>query len=180
MLREAGEQRRSVTCDPGMDNELVLIDQPQLGQRQRELHAAQADSFARFPFEPLYGLPQFSAYQLSVPINQFQDSGHDVLLCRMDRPGKRHHPVGHPARPFSRLRDRPPCFLHHLVGHPTEEKGIGLLDVPGVVTVQFFVRDDPGPVIDTPVQGDIDRIPKRSHILILLARFLLSLAIHVG
>jgi len=53
-----------------------------------------------------------------------------------------------------------------LVCHPTEEKGIGLLDVPGVVTVHLFVRDA-CPVIDAPVQGDVDGVPKGSHSVLL-------------
>ena len=45
-------------------------------------------------------------------------------------------------------------------------EGIGLLDVPGVVAVQLFVRDV-RPVVDAPVQGDVDGIPEGSHPVLL-------------
>src|SRR5450759_106327 len=38
-------------------------------------------------------------------------------------------------------RRPPPRCLHHFVGHPAKEEGIGLLEVLGCVTVQVFVRD---------------------------------------
>ncbi len=44
--------------EPGMHNELVLIDQSQLRQCQRELHACNEQSLARLPREVLNGLPQ--------------------------------------------------------------------------------------------------------------------------
>jgi hypothetical protein len=46
--------------------------------------------------------------------------------------------------------------------HPAKEEGIGLLEVLGVVTVQFFVRKY-GTMIAAPVQCDVDGIPKGSH-----------------
>src|SRR5215204_3188511 len=52
---------------PGMHDELVLIDQSQLRQRQRELHTSHEQSFARLPLELLNGLAQIprtsSAFQ---------------------------------------------------------------------------------------------------------------------
>jgi hypothetical protein len=49
-----------------------------------------------------------------------------------------------------------------LVSHPAKEQGIGVSDVLERVTVQVFVGDS-FTVIATPVQGDIDGIPKGSH-----------------
>ena len=40
MLREPREQRWAVAHESGLYHELVFIDQSQLGQRQRELHAS--------------------------------------------------------------------------------------------------------------------------------------------
>jgi hypothetical protein len=62
---------------PGLTlhHELVLIDQSQLRQRQRELHAAHEQSLTRFPLELLNGFPQISAHELRVPIDPFQDGG---------------------------------------------------------------------------------------------------------
>jgi WD40 repeat protein len=44
--------------EPGVHDELVLIDQSQLRQRQRQLHAAHEQSLTRLPLELLNCLPQ--------------------------------------------------------------------------------------------------------------------------
>ncbi len=51
-----------------MHNELVLIDQAQLRQRERELHTSHEQSVARPPFELLNGLAQIPAHEFRVPI----------------------------------------------------------------------------------------------------------------
>ena len=79
--------------------------------------------------------------------------------------GRRIHPIGHPIRPHSRRR-RPPRCLHHFVGYPAKEEGIGLRKALGKVTMQVFVRRD-GPMIAAPVQCDVDGIPKGSHDVLL-------------
>ena len=94
MLRQPGEQRRSMACQPGVHDELVLIDQSQLRQCLRELHATREQPLARLPLELLNGLPQISAHELRVPIDPIQRARHDVLLRRIDRPGEGFHPVG--------------------------------------------------------------------------------------
>src|SRR4029453_19325702 len=96
MLREPREQCRSMAHKPGMHHELVIIDQSQLRQRQRESHAAHEQSLARLPLELLNGLPQIPAHELRVPIDPVQGARHDVLLCRVDRPGEGFHPGLHP------------------------------------------------------------------------------------
>jgi hypothetical protein len=62
---------------------------------------------------------------------------------------------------YSSSRQRPPLRLHHFGSHPAKEEGIGLVEVPGRVTMQVFVRDHLT-MIAAPVQGDIDGIPKGS------------------
>src|SRR5438132_8376768 len=99
-----------------MHHELVLIDQSQLRQRQRELHACHEQSLTRLPLELLNGLPQIPAHELRVPIDPVQGARHDVFLCRVDRPGEGFHPI----RPRSRPRRRPPRCLHHFVSHPAK------------------------------------------------------------
>src|SRR5580658_10587715 len=79
--------------------ELVLIDQSQLRQRQRELHASHEQSLTWLLLELLHGLLQISAPRISeeelrVPIDPVQGARHDVLLCRVDRPGEGVHPIG--------------------------------------------------------------------------------------
>src|SRR5687767_7008917 len=68
-LRESREQRRPVAGQPGMDHELVLIDQSQLRQRQRQRHAACEQSLARLLLQLLNGLPQIPTHELRVPID---------------------------------------------------------------------------------------------------------------
>src|SRR5258705_7992222 len=93
----------------GRADELVLIDQSQLRQRQRELHPSHEQSFTRLPLELLNGLPQIPAHDLRVPIDPLQGARHNVLLCRVDRPGEGFHPI----RSRSCSRRRPPRRLHH-------------------------------------------------------------------
>src|SRR5882724_71727 len=147
---------------PGMHDELVLIDQSQLRQRLREVHASHEQSLARLPLELLNGLAQIPAHELRVPIDPIQGARHNVLLCRVDRPGEGFHPSG----PRSRPRLRPPRCLHHFVSHTAEEEGIGLLDVLDRVTMQVFVREH-CTMIAAPVQYDVDGIPKGLHYVLL-------------
>src|SRR4030095_16471922 len=145
-----------------MHHELVLIDQSQLRQRQRELHASHEQSLTRLTLELLNGLPEIPAHELRVPIDPIQGARHDVLLCRVDRPGEGFHPI----RPRSRPRRQPPRCLHHFVSHPAKEEGIGLLDVLDRMTMQVFVRGD-CTMIAAPIQCDVDGIPKGSHYVLL-------------
>lgn len=64
MLRQPREQRRTVARQPGMHHELVLVDQPQLRQRQRERHAPHEQPLSRLPLELLNGRLQIPAYKL--------------------------------------------------------------------------------------------------------------------
>src|SRR6266851_4679974 len=106
----------------------------------------------------LNGLPYIPAHELRVPIDPLQGARHDVLLCRVDRPGEGFHPI----RPRSRPRRRPKRGLHHFVSHPAKEEGIGLAEVLDRVTMQFFVREY-CTMIAAAVQRDVDGIPKGSH-----------------
>src|SRR5207249_3093612 len=79
-LAQAGEQRRPVARQDGLDDKLVLIDQSQIRQGQRELLASHEQPFARLPLELLSGFPQVPPHELSVPIDPVQVARHDVLL----------------------------------------------------------------------------------------------------
>jgi hypothetical protein len=57
-LRQSREQRRPVTRQPGVHHELVLIDQSQLRQGERELYTSREQSLARLPLELLNGRPR--------------------------------------------------------------------------------------------------------------------------
>jgi hypothetical protein len=56
----------------------------------------------------------------------------------------------------------PPSDLHHLVGYPTEEEGVGPGEVLGMVTVQVFIWNDRA-MIAAAVQRDVDGVPKGAH-----------------
>src|SRR5262249_7874178 len=147
---------------PGLRHELVLIDQSQLRQRQRELHASREQSLTRLPLELLNGLPKIPAHDLRLPSDPLQGARHDVLLLRVDRPGEGLHPI----RTRSRQRRRTPPCLHHFVSHSAKEEGIGLLDVLDRVAKHVFVREH-DTMIAAPVQCDVDGIPKGSHYVLL-------------
>src|SRR5579872_5411663 len=142
-----------------MHHELVLIDQSQLRQCERELYASDEQSLTRLPLELLNGLLQISLHELRVPIDPVQGARHDVLLCRVNRPGEGLHPI----RPRCCPRRWPKRCLHHLVSHPAKEEGIGMVKVLDRVTMQVFVRVY-CTMIAAPVQCDVDGIPKRSHL----------------
>src|SRR5687767_5832659 len=143
---------------PGVHDELVLIDQSQLGQRLRELHASDEQSLTRLLLELLNGTSQIPAHELRVPVDPVQGARHDILPCRVDRPGEGFHP----SRPPYILRRRPPRCFHHFVGHAAEEEGIGLDEGLGRVTMQRFVRRY-CTMIAAPVQCDVDGIAKGTH-----------------
>jgi hypothetical protein len=104
------------------------------------------------------GLLQIAAHELRVPIDTVQGTRHDILLCRVDRPGKGFHPF----TPRSRPGRRPKRCLHHLVSQASKEESIGTLEVFHRVTMQLFVCEH-CTMIAAPVQCDVDGIPKRPH-----------------
>src|SRR5688572_525313 len=141
-----------------MYHELVLVDQSQLRQRQRELHASYEQSLTRLLLELLNSVPQVPAQELRVPIDLLQGARHDVLLCRVDRPGEGVRPLGSRFR----LRRRSKRCLHHFISDPAKKEGIGAVEVLDRMTVQLFVWDYLT-MIAAPVQCDVDGIPKWSH-----------------
>src|SRR3546814_12281588 len=64
LFRSAGQ--------PGLHHELVLVDQAQPRQRERELHAAHEESLARLLLELPDGLLQIAAHELRVPVDPVQ------------------------------------------------------------------------------------------------------------
>src|SRR5688500_13910747 len=161
ILRQAFEQRWPMACQPGVHHELVLVDQPQLRQRQRELYASYEQSLTRLPLELLNRRPQIPSHQLRVPIGPLQRARHDVLLRRVDRAAEGFHPIGHLSSP--RRLER--C-LHHFVSDPAKEESIRPIEVLDRVAMQVLVRENCS-MIAAPVQCDIDGIPKGSHYVLL-------------
>ncbi len=68
-LGQPREEAPSTANDAGMDDELVLVDQPQLHQRQRHRHAAHGDPPARPRLELAHELAQVAAHQLGVSVH---------------------------------------------------------------------------------------------------------------
>src|SRR5262249_59232044 len=75
-------------------------------------------------------------------------------------------PLIHPVRPRARGR-LPPRRLHHLVGDPAEEQGIGSFHLSGPVAHRLLVRGEPCLVMAATVEGDVDRVSKWSHLVAL-------------
>src|SRR5690606_40861210 len=78
-LAQTGEQGRPVSGKDRLHKELVLVDQPQICQRQGERHAAYEQALAWLLLEPLNRLPHLASHQLGVPINPAQRARHAVL-----------------------------------------------------------------------------------------------------
>ena len=86
---------------PGVHDELVLIDQSQLRERQRELHARHVQSPARLLLELLNGLRKIAAhelgaaarFQLTVIDSELEALKHKRVFCipeaHLGRPGPR-------------------------------------------------------------------------------------------
>ena len=143
--------------EPGLHHELVLIDQSQLRQRQRELHASHEQSLTRLLLKLLNGRPQIPPQQLRVPIDPLQRARHDVLLCRVDRPGEGSIQSGlAPGR--AAAETLPPSWRRSPGQRGAHRPGRGSRP-----------RDDAGlrpgdrSMIAAPVQCDVDGIPKGSH-----------------
>jgi hypothetical protein len=144
-------------------DELVLVDQSKLGQRQRELHASHEQPIAWLLLEaPHFRLQMIPAHKLRVPVHMAEGARHNVFLRRVDRPGERLHPIGHPLGPCSRPRQRPPGGLNHFVRHPAKDEGVSLREALGRTTMQLLIRDHRA-MIAASIQCDVDRIPKGSH-----------------
>ena len=157
-LREPREQHGPMPRDPGMHHELVLVDQSELRQGQREREPAHEQSVPRFCLELLHSCLQIPAHELRIPVDPLQGARYDVLPLRIDGAREGLHPLG--SR--SRRHGPAPSRLHHLVRHPSEKERIGLLDVLDRVTMQSGVGDHRA-MIAAPVQRDVDGITKRLH-----------------
>lgn len=123
-----------------MHNELVLVDQSEFRQGQRQRYASYEYAAARLPLELLNGLAQFAAHEFRVPIDLIEGARDDLLFGRVDRLGEGQHPVGHPIGRHATLRRRSPRRLHHLVGDAAKEEGVGAGEVLGPITMQLFIR----------------------------------------
>ena len=78
------------------------------------------------------------------------------------------HPPRTVRRPTPACRPSPPAaatLIPSFRTSPGQEKGIGLVEVLGRVTMQVFARRDRA-MVAAPVQCDVDGVPKRPHCVI--------------
>ena len=156
--------RRPVPSEPRLHDELVLIDQPALGQRQRKGHACGVEALAGLLLQTLDGLdradrrersPHSSPASVMVFDTTYFFAGPMALANGIIQSGipSRRTPVS--------LGLRQPA-LHHSVDDPAEDQRIGPRDGLGGVAMQLCVRN-PHLMIDAAIQRDVDREPKRAH-----------------
>ena len=98
-------------ASPGVHNELVLIDQSQLRQRQWKYQASREQSLTRLLLEPLNGASQNPRDELRVPIDPVQvldimNFFAESMVQRVFRPFR-------PSNQAARLAGLPPPCLHH-------------------------------------------------------------------
>src|SRR5262245_45260791 len=163
-LARAGQrtlvQRRAVAGDPGMDEQLVLVDQVQPVELGRELAAAEEHPGRCRVLELLYALAQIAGDVVAV--------GPREVLAR-----RRHHVLGlglQLDRPLAHGRrrllvaagDGRPVALHHLVGDATPQHRPALVHETGEEGVRLVVGD-PLLVVDATVQGEVEAEGEESH-----------------
>ena len=158
-LAQAGEQRRPVSGKDRLHKELVLVDQSQIRQRQRERHATHVQALAGLLLEQLNRLPQVASHQLGIPIDHAQRARHDVLLRPVDGLGERDLPLTHPVRPRARS-GLPPRRLHHLARSPGRTAASARSISAVQVAHRLLVRAEPCLVMAAAVERDVDRVSK--------------------
>ncbi len=165
-LAQTGEQRRPVSGkSTGCTRNSYSSISPQICQRQGERHATHEQALAGLLLELLNRLPQVASHAA-------RHSNRPRSACstrRTSSPGRWSSANGisaliHPVRPRARGR-LPPRRLHHLVGHPAEEQGIGSCHLSGPVAHRLLVRREPCLVMAAAVERDVDRVSKRSHLV---------------
>ena len=157
-------QGRAVAGDPGMYEELVLVDQIQPIQLGREPAATEEHAGWVRVLELLHARAQVADDVVAV--------GPREVLSR-----RRHHVLRFGLQLDRPLADRQRCFrvaagyrwpvaLHHLVGHAAPQHRPALVHEAGEEGVGLVVGDSLL-VIDAAVQGDVDAEGQDSHAEIL-------------
>jgi hypothetical protein len=76
-----------------LHKELVLVDQSQIRQGERERHATHPEPRTGLLLEPLNRLRQVASHQLGIPVDLAQRAGDDVLVRPVDRLRERDLPL---------------------------------------------------------------------------------------
>src|SRR5262245_25425042 len=153
-------QGRAVTDDPGVDEELVLVDQIQPVQLGRELAATEEHAGRGRVLELLHARAQVASDVVAVGPREARSRGrHHVLRLglQLDRPlahRRRRLPVA--------AGDHRPVALHHLVGDTAPEHRPSLVHEAGEESVCLVVGDSLL-VVDATVEGNVDAEGQESH-----------------
>ena len=154
---EPDEQVRAVAGDPGVDGELVLVDQAPADDVGGERGTSEAERASWSALQLAHRLAHVSAQQLGVPVDTLERRRRHVLRDLVDGPREGLHPVGERVG-----GGRTPGLLHQLVGDPPQQQTVGpreslrgeLVDVG----VQLALA-----VIEAAVEGDVDQVGQGAH-----------------
>src|SRR5262245_60020201 len=157
--RQAMKQRRSAATDDGMNDDAVLVDEPQLLERHRELGRSDEDTPLGLRFQRRDRLAKVTLHLDRVlPRKVAPRARHDVLRLRLELLC----PLAHRARRLFVACHRGPDSLHQLVGVAPEEHRPALIHALNPIVVQLVVRDPLG-VIDAPVQSHVETEGEEAH-----------------
>src|SRR5881394_3308131 len=157
--RQAMKQRRPAATDDGMNDDAVLVDEPQLLERSRELGRSDEDTPLGLRFQRRDRLAKVTLHLDRVlPRKIAPRARHDVLrlclelLC----------PLAHRAWRLFVACHRGPGSLHQLVGVAAEEHRPALIHELRPIVMQLVVHY-PLSVIDAPVQGHVETEGEEAH-----------------
>src|SRR5687767_12091840 len=157
--RQALKQRRPAATDDGMNDDAVLVDEPQLLERSRELGRSDEDTPLGLRFQRRDRLAKVTLHLDRVrPRKVAPRTRHDVLRLRLELLC----PLAHRARRLFVACHRGPGSLHQLVGLAPEEHRPALIHELRPIVVQLVVRDRLG-VIDAPVQSHVETEGEEAH-----------------
>src|SRR5687767_1037604 len=153
-------QGRAVAGDPGVDEELVLVDQILPVQFGRELAATEEHAGRGRVLELQHACAQVAGDVVAVgPRKVLSRRRHHVLRLglQLDRPLAQRR-----RRLLVAAGDRRPVALHHLVGDAAPQHRPALVHEAGEEGV-YLVVGDSLLVVDAAVQGDVDAEGQESH-----------------
>src|SRR5690242_6119480 len=153
------KQRRPAATDDGMKDDAVLVDEPQLLERRRELRRSDEDTSLGLRFQRRDRLAQVTLdLDRVLPRKVAPRARHDVLRLRFELL----RPLSHRARRLFVACHRRPGFLHQLVGVAPEQHRPALIHELRPIVVQLVVHDSLG-VIDAPVQSHVETEGEEAH-----------------
>src|SRR3954471_21709743 len=157
--RQAMKQRRPAATYDGMNDEAVLVDEPQLLERSGELGRSDEDTPLGLCFQRRDRLAKVTLHLDRVlPWKVAPGARHDVLRLRFELLC----PRAHRARRLFVACHRGPGSLHQLVGVAPEEHRAALIHELRPIVVQLVVHDRLR-VIDAAIQSDVETEGEETH-----------------